>query len=89
MDWNPGLWEPEAFHAVRALLGIALPSPEPEARPGQTITALRELERGFPDAFFRDVMADEVRRALAARTATPGRCCPGSTPGGAPTPATR
>ena len=48
MEWNPGLWEPEAFLAVRALLGISLPSPEPDARPGQTITALRELEARLP-----------------------------------------
>jgi hypothetical protein len=76
MDWNPGLWEPEAFLAVRALLGISLPSPEPDARPGQTITALRELERGFPDAFFRDVMTAEVRRALAAADGYPWKMLP-------------
>jgi hypothetical protein len=66
MDWNPGLWEPEAFAAVRALFGIVLPSPDPDARPGQGVAALRELERGFPDAFFREVVADETRRSIAA-----------------------
>ena len=76
MDWNPGLWEPEAFNAVRALLGISLPSAEPDARPGQTMTALRELERGFPDAFFREVMANEVRRSIAAADGYPWKMLP-------------
>ena len=75
-DWNPGLWEPEAFAAVKALLGIALPSTEPDAKPGQTMSGLRELERGFPDAFFRETMTSEVRRALAAADGYPWRLLP-------------
>ena len=66
MSWNSGLWEPEAFAATRALLGIALPSSEPNATPGQTMVALRELERRFPDAFFTQLMTDEAKRCLAA-----------------------
>jgi hypothetical protein len=76
MDWNPGLWEAEAFAAVRALLGITLPSADPEAKPGQTMAALRDLERGFPDDLFRDVIATEVRRAIAAADGYPWKMLP-------------
>ncbi|MGH2353337.1 MAG: hypothetical protein ACRDJN_17170, partial [Chloroflexota bacterium] len=76
MDWNPGLWEPEAFAAVRALFGIALPSPGPDAAPGQTISSLRELERGFPDAFFQEVVANEVKRGIAAADGYPWKVLP-------------
>lgn len=65
-SWNPGLWEPEAFAAVRALLGVALPSTEPGATAGQTMVGLLELERGFPDAFFTGWLTDEVKRCVAA-----------------------
>jgi hypothetical protein len=75
-DWNPGLWEPEAFAALKALLGIALPSAESSAGPGESMKALRELERGFPDRFFGEVMADEVRRAIAAADGYPWRVLP-------------
>lgn len=65
-DWNPGLWEPEAFAALRALCGVALPSADPAAAPGQLMASLRELDYGFPNAFFTGVVAQEVRRAIAA-----------------------
>lgn len=65
-EWNAGLWEPEAFAAVRALLGVQLPSTEPDAKPGQPMAALRELERGFPDTFFSGWLIDEVKRCIAA-----------------------
>ncbi|HEX2033005.1 MAG TPA: hypothetical protein VHS99_02360 [Chloroflexota bacterium] len=76
MDWNPGLWEPEAFAAVRALLGITLPSTDPSALPGQTMASLRELEGGFPDAFFREVVTGEVRRSIAAADGYPWKVLP-------------
>ena len=66
MEWNSGLWEAEAFAATRALLGISLPSAEPGAAPGQVMSSLKELERGFPDAFFTQFMTDEAKRCLAA-----------------------
>lgn len=75
-DWNPGLWEPEAFAALRALLGIALPSTEPVVLPGETMKALRELERGYPDRFFSEVMANETRRAIAAADGYPWKVLP-------------
>jgi|GEM_PF-229224 len=75
-DWNPGLWEPEAFAAVRALLGIALPSTEPDTKPGQTMAGLRELERGFPDAFFSQVITEEVKRSIAAADGYPWKVLP-------------
>jgi hypothetical protein len=71
-DWNPGLWEPEAFAAVRALFGLSLPS----AEPGQRMAGLRELERGFPDQFFAEVIADEVRRSIAAADGYPWKVLP-------------
>jgi hypothetical protein len=74
MDWNPGLWEPEAFAAVKALLGIALPGTD--GAPGHTMTALRELERGFPDAFFANWLTDEVKRAIAAADGYPWKILP-------------
>jgi hypothetical protein len=75
-DWNPGLWEPEAFAALKALLGIALPSAEPGAAAGEPMKGLRELERGFPDRFFAEVMAGEVRRAIAAADGYPWKVLP-------------
>ncbi|MBI3971909.1 MAG: hypothetical protein HY332_11520 [Chloroflexi bacterium] len=75
-DWNPGLWEPEAFQMVSALFGLRLPSAEPGAAPGQTMTALRELQRGFPDAFFTGTMTDEVKRSVAAADGYPWKVLP-------------
>jgi len=75
-DWNPGLWEPEAFMAVRALLGISLPSSDPSAPAGQTMQSLRELELGFPTAFFTDTMTTEVKRSIAAADGYPWKLLP-------------
>ncbi len=65
MAWNSGLWEAEAFAATRALLGIALPTADP-ASAAPTMTALKELDRRFPDAFFSQFMTDEAKRCIAA-----------------------
>ena len=55
-DWNPGLTDADALQVVRALFGIQLPEVEDR----------RDLDRGFPQAFFDEVVAQETRRALAA-----------------------
>jgi len=55
-SWNPGLSEPSAFAAVRALLGIELPGVE----------TLGQLDDGFPASFFERYVADQTRRAIAA-----------------------
>jgi hypothetical protein len=75
-EWNPSLWEPECYMVVRALLGLALPSTERDAAPGQTMSTLKELDRGFPDAFFRDVVAVEVKRSIAAADGYPWKVLP-------------
>ncbi|HEV2122229.1 MAG TPA: hypothetical protein VGW38_05580 [Chloroflexota bacterium] len=74
MEWNPGLWEPEAFASVRALLGIALPATEGSDLP--SITSLRELERGFPDPFFSAWLVEEVKRCIAASDGYPWKVLP-------------
>ncbi|MBI3974265.1 MAG: hypothetical protein HY332_23550 [Chloroflexi bacterium] len=55
-DWNPRLSEADCFAVVKAWFGLQLPG----------IESLADMEMGFPDAFFTEVVATETRRALAA-----------------------
>jgi hypothetical protein len=54
--WNPELTEQECFTVARAWLGVQLPE----------IESLADMELGFPQAFFDEVVQEETRRALAA-----------------------
>lgn len=55
-EWNPSLSEADCFAVVNALFGIALPG----------IHSLLDLELGFPQEFFDQVVYNETRRALEA-----------------------
>ena len=55
-EWNPGLSESDCFTVARAWLGVHLPEVE----------SLADMELGFPQAFFDDVVKEETARALAA-----------------------
>jgi hypothetical protein len=55
-NWNPALSEQDCFAVVKCLLGLALPGVE----------SLSDLEMGFPDEFFSEVVYAETRRALDA-----------------------
>ena len=55
-DWNPGLNQADCFAVVKALFGIELPGVE----------SLMDMEMGFPEAFFEQVVYQETRRALEA-----------------------
>lgn len=74
--WSSSLWEAEAFEATAAITGISLPSTEPGAKPGVRMVSLREFERGFPDAFWREVVESEARRAIAQADGYPWRTLP-------------
>ena len=54
--WNPSLTESDAFLVVRSLFGIDLPRVE----------SLLDMELGFPQEFFDELVFDESERALAA-----------------------
>ncbi|MDP6698334.1 MAG: hypothetical protein QGH25_01705 [Candidatus Latescibacteria bacterium] len=54
--WNPALNERQCWTVVRAFLGIELPE----------VNSLADMELGFPQAFFDEVVQRETRRALAA-----------------------
>ena len=54
--WNADLTEADALLVVENLFGLRLPG----------IHSLLDLELGFPQEFFDDVVAGETRRALAA-----------------------
>ena len=54
--WNPSLTEPDCFTVVRAWLGVDLPE----------VDSLSDMERGFPQAFFDEVVQEETRRAIDA-----------------------
>lgn len=54
--WNDGLTEADAFAVLRLWTGIELPE----------IERLDDMEGGFPDAFFEQLVASETRRALEA-----------------------
>ncbi len=55
-EWNPSLTEPDCFAVVKLLFGINLPG----------VTKLSDLENGFPDEFFDQVVFNETKRALDA-----------------------
>lgn len=54
--WNPSLSEADCFAVVQNLLGIQLPG----------VRSLLDMELGFPEEFFSQVVATETHRALAA-----------------------
>jgi hypothetical protein len=55
-EWNPGLTEADCFAVVGAWFGLQLPG----------VASLADLEMGFPDAFFTEVVYTETTRALEA-----------------------
>ena len=54
--WNPRLSEQDCFAVVKCFFGLQLP----------TVRTLRDLEMGFPEEFFSEVVYTETRRALDA-----------------------
>jgi hypothetical protein len=56
LEWNPSLCEADGFALVRSLFGLELPG----------VSSLLDLEMGFSEAFFAEVVYQETRRALAA-----------------------
>jgi hypothetical protein len=54
--WNPGFSEQDCFAVVKCFVGLQLP----------TVHTLADLEMGFPDEFFSEVVYAETRRALDA-----------------------
>ena len=56
LDWNPTLSEADGLAVVRALFGIELPG----------VHSLLDMEMGFPDEFFSQVVYGETQRALEA-----------------------
>ena len=55
-NWNPDLEESDCFAVVECLLGIQLPG----------VQSLMDMEMGFPEEFFSEVVFSETRRALEA-----------------------
>ena len=76
-EWNPVLSEAQCWTVLRAWLGIRLPEVE----------YLADMELGFPQAFFDEVVQEETRRAIAA-VGDRKRSCLGSIPDACPTAAT-
>ena len=56
LEWNPTLTEGDGFAVVKALFGLELPG----------IQSLMDMEMGFPEEFFSQVVYNETRRALDA-----------------------
>ena len=54
--WNPALSEADCFAVVKSLFGIDLPK----------VHSLMDMEGGFPQEFFSDLVYGETRRALEA-----------------------
>ena len=54
--WNPKLSEQDCFAVVKCIFGLQLPS----------VRTLRDLEMGFPEEFFSEVVYSETRRILDA-----------------------
>ncbi|MGH2370983.1 MAG: hypothetical protein ACRDI2_22625, partial [Chloroflexota bacterium] len=55
-EWNPGLSEADCFAVVKAWFGLQLPG----------VHSLADMEMGFPDEFFGEVVYAETRRTLEA-----------------------
>ena len=55
-QWNPSLTEADGFQLIKSLFGLDLPG----------VNSLMDLEMGFPDEFFSEVVYNETQRALAA-----------------------
>lgn len=55
-EWNPTLTEEDSFAVVKLLFGIQFPG----------VRKLADLENGFPDEFFDEVVFSETKRALDA-----------------------
>ncbi|MBS1830931.1 MAG: hypothetical protein JST93_36900 [Acidobacteria bacterium] len=55
-EWNPTLTEEDCFAVVKLLFGLQFPG----------VRKLADLENGFPDEFFNEVVFNETRRALDA-----------------------
>ena len=55
-QWNPDLSQADCFTVVKAWMGVNLPEVE----------TLADMDLGFPQAFFDQVVQEETRRALAA-----------------------
>lgn len=55
-NWNPDLTEPDCFAVVKSVLGLELPG----------IHSIADMDRGFPEEFYSQVVAPETRRALDA-----------------------
>ncbi len=55
-QWNPSLTEADGFALVKSLFGIELPG----------VNSLMDLEMGFPEEFFSEVVYQETRRAIEA-----------------------
>lgn len=55
-EWNPSLTEEDCFAVVKVLFGIQLPA----------VRKLADLDNGFPDEFFDQVVFSETKRALEA-----------------------
>jgi len=56
LEWNPALSEADGFAVISSLFGIELPGVE----------SLLDMEMGFPDEFFSQLVYGETRRALEA-----------------------
>ena len=54
--WNPALTEGDCFAVVKAWLGLELPG----------ISSLLDMEVGFPEEFFSQIVYNETRRVLEA-----------------------
>lgn len=77
-SWNPSLSARGAFQVIEMLLGVRLPGVESEL----------DFERGFPDAFFSEIVGPPRGRCWRPPN-VPSRWCPGWMSGGGPMAATR
>lgn len=55
-EWNPSLTEEDCFGVVQVLFGLQMPG----------VRKLADMENGFPDEFFDQVVFGETKRALEA-----------------------